>query len=81
VEVPSADKLGEIFDTISYAKGSIICRMMADFSSDKFKQILMTYMKNFQYKNATTSDLLSICDEIFYDSAIKPSKYLMPWIT
>jgi aminopeptidase N len=30
--VPKADDLMEIFDTISYAKGSVICRMLADFA-------------------------------------------------
>jgi aminopeptidase N len=34
--VPSADELDDIFDTISYAKGSVICRMAADFGGKKF---------------------------------------------
>jgi aminopeptidase N len=71
-----------IFDTISYAKGSVICRMMADFTGPKFKQILRAYMKRFQFKNATTADLIGICDEICgSETIIKPSEYLMPWIT
>jgi len=82
LEVPSADQLMNIFDTISYAKGSVICRMMADFTGSKFKQILQAYMKKFQFKNATTADLIGICDEICgLETIIKPSEYLMPWIT
>lgn len=32
LEVPDADQLMNIFDTISYAKGSIVCRMLAGFA-------------------------------------------------
>lgn len=82
MEVPSADKLEDIFDTISYAKGSVICRMLANFTGDKFQSILKAYMNKFLFKNAATADLLVICDEICgNDTPIKPSEYLMPWIT
>jgi len=48
--VPSADDLMNIFDIISYAKGSVICRMMSDFAEpERFKSILVTYMHRFKY--------------------------------
>ena len=66
--VPSADLLDDIFDTISYAKGSVICRMGADFGGAKFFEAIQKYMRTFKYKNATTDDLLetadSVCDKI-----------------
>ena len=40
LEVPSADELMNIFDTISYAKGSVCCRMLASFTGDCFLKCL-----------------------------------------
>jgi len=62
--VPSADKLNEIFDTISYAKGSVVCRMLAAFTGDSFLPCLKLYMDRYKYANATSRDLLSVCDEV-----------------
>lgn len=47
LEVPSAEKLMDIFDTITYAKGSILCRMLANFTGDTFTQCLKTYMHKY----------------------------------
>lgn len=47
VEVPKADDLMSVFDTISYAKGSVICRMLADYVDCDFKTILKNYMHKF----------------------------------
>jgi len=52
----------DIFDTISYAKGSVICRMLADFAQDSFLPCLKVYMETFKYKNASSKDLLNVCD-------------------
>ena len=43
LEVPSADNLNDIFDTISYAKGSVCCRMLAGFAKEKFYECLKQY--------------------------------------
>lgn len=60
--MPKADDLQSIFDTISYAKGSVLCRMLAAFTGDKFLDCLKAYIDKYKYKNANSSDLLSICD-------------------
>jgi len=54
----------DIFDTISYAKGSVICRMLASFTSDSFLDCLKEYIDKFKFKNATSADLLEVCDKI-----------------
>jgi aminopeptidase N len=41
VDVPDPNSLMEIFDTISYAKGSAICRMLHNYLGDSaFKRSL-----------------------------------------
>jgi aminopeptidase N len=47
--VPSPDELEDIFDTISYSKGSVVCRMGADFGGHKFFVAVRQYMKIFAY--------------------------------
>ena len=46
-EVLDVDKLQHIFDTISYAKGSIACKMLAEFTGSAFKECLKKYMHTY----------------------------------
>lgn len=66
VAVPEPDQLQSIFDTISYAKGSAICRMLYAYIGDDtlFFRCLKAYMEKFAYGSATTRDLLSVFDEV-----------------
>ena len=66
VNVPDPDSLMKIFDNISYAKGSVICRMISNYIGDPelFKACLTKYMHTFKFKCARTEDLLDIMDEV-----------------
>ena len=80
--VPSADKLMDIFDTITYAKGSILCRMLADFTGESFTECLKAYMHKYQFRNATSGDLFAVCDEVAGKRhGMLPSEFMMPWLT
>ncbi|VDP66584.1 unnamed protein product [Echinostoma caproni] len=58
VEVSSPDEIDEIFDTISYCKGSSLIHMVHAFLGDKaFREGLCTYLAKHAYANATTEDL------------------------
>ncbi len=78
VEVPDPDHLQSIFDTISYAKGSSICRMLVAFvGPEAFKEGLKLYMKRHRYGNTTTFDLLSALEE----ASQKPvTRTFKPWL-
>jgi aminopeptidase N len=95
VHVPAPDMLMSIFDTISYAKGSVICRMLAHYIGDDalFKSCLCDYMHKFSYKNAKTKDLLQVMDEktagkvpkifnsgVNAQDSLSVSDFIMPWI-
>jgi aminopeptidase N len=57
-EVPSPRNLPDIFDTISYAKGASIIRMLSFFvGKEKFRTAIMAYMEKFKYQNTKTKDL------------------------
>lgn len=72
----------DIFDIISYAKGSVLCRMLASFTGDTWSNCLKAYMDRFKYKNATSKDLLQVCDEIAGQRhPITASQFLTPWLT
>ncbi|OWA50569.1 Puromycin-sensitive aminopeptidase [Hypsibius exemplaris] len=60
IEVPVGhpDEVEEIFDAISYEKGASVIRMLFDFLGEEgFKAGLSKYLKDFEYRNATTLDL------------------------
>ncbi|KAK4580351.1 hypothetical protein LTR86_000554 [Recurvomyces mirabilis] len=60
IEVPVRDALevNQIFDAISYSKGSSVIRMLAShLGVEVFLQGVADYLKAHQYSNATTNDL------------------------
>lgn len=60
VEVPVQNpyEIREVFDHISYAKGAVVIRMLAEYlGEESFRQGLHLYLTRHAYGNATTSDL------------------------
>eukprot|EP01112_Ceratiomyxa_fruticulosa_P011130 TRINITY_DN2998_c0_g1_i1.p1 TRINITY_DN2998_c0_g1~~TRINITY_DN2998_c0_g1_i1.p1 ORF type:complete len:855 (-),score=219.95 TRINITY_DN2998_c0_g1_i1:139-2703(-) len=58
VDVQSSAQISEIFDAISYHKGSCVIRMLETYLGEKnFKQGLHNYLKKHEYGNAVTEDL------------------------
>ena len=58
VSVGPASEIAQIFDAISYCKGSAIIRMLCSHVGEAaFVQGLRSYLQEFKYANARTSDL------------------------
>eukprot|EP01012_Entosiphon_sulcatum_P043472 TRINITY_DN5779_c0_g1_i3.p1 TRINITY_DN5779_c0_g1~~TRINITY_DN5779_c0_g1_i3.p1 ORF type:complete len:674 (-),score=149.09 TRINITY_DN5779_c0_g1_i3:91-1845(-) len=58
VEVYHAHEVDEIFDAISYSKGSVVVRMIQSYvGAENFRKALVKYLAHFSYGNATTKDL------------------------
>lgn len=58
VKVNHPDEISEIFDMVSYAKGSAVIRMLAEYiGHDNFRNGLRHYLKKHSYKNTNTKDL------------------------
>ncbi|XP_030374192.1 aminopeptidase N-like [Scaptodrosophila lebanonensis] len=56
--VGSASTIGNLFDPITYRKGSVIIRMMHNFIGDEaFRRGLKTYLQHHAYGNANQRDL------------------------
>lgn len=73
IEIPVGhpDEINEIFDSISYAKGGSILRMLSDFIGiDNLKKGLYEYLTKFKYSNAVTEDLWE-CLQMFSDQPIQ----------
>jgi len=82
----------DIFDTISYAKGSVICRMLHSYLGETaFTECLRRYLTVFGGANAKTDDLLAIMDQEFGASILRArftaqsehvsvSAFIKPWI-
>ncbi len=58
VEVHHPDEIGEIFDMVSYAKGSAVIRQLAEYLGyETFRDGLRHYLKKHSYSNTKTVDL------------------------
>lgn len=58
VEVGHPSEVDEIFDAISYSKGSSVIRMLHDFVGDEdFRKGMRLYLSKHAYKNTSTEDL------------------------
>ncbi|CDS43300.1 puromycin sensitive aminopeptidase [Echinococcus multilocularis] len=65
VEVHSPDEVAEIFDAVSYEKGSSIIRMINDYvGPEKFMKGLQLYIQRHKYGNTTTDDLWNALSEV-----------------
>lgn len=76
IEVPvhHPNEINEIFDAVSYAKGSAVIRMLAGYlGKDKFKEGLQYYMKKHKYGNTHTVDLWDAFEKV----SRKPVKKIM----
>ncbi|XP_040370036.1 aminopeptidase M1 isoform X4 [Rosa chinensis] len=77
VEVHHARSVLEIFDAISYEKGSAVIRMLqAYLGDDIFQKSLSSYIKRYSEKNAKTEDLWSVLSE---ESGLKISEMMDDW--
>lgn len=79
VDVHHPSEIDEIFDDISYRKGSSIIRMLAAYlGAEDFRKGLSLYLKRHAYKNATTEDLWSALESV----SKKPVRSIMhAWTT
>ncbi len=74
VTVNHPNEISEIFDMVSYAKGSAVIRMLAEYiGHDHFRNGLRHYLKKHSYKNTNTVDLW----ESFEKVSKKPVKKIM----
>ena len=65
VKVNHPDEISEIFDMVSYAKGSAMIRQLAEYiGNDKFREGLQHYLKKHSYKNTDTKDLWDSFEKI-----------------
>jgi len=76
IEIPvhHPHEISEIFDSVSYAKGSTVIRMLADYIGEEaFKSGLSKYLKTHAYGNAATEDLW----RAFAEASGKPVEEMM----
>ncbi len=65
VTVHHPNEINEIFDMVSYAKGSAIIRQLAEYlGQDTFREGLRHYLKKHSYKNTNTVDLWNSFEKV-----------------
>ena len=74
VEITDPGRINEIFDAISYNKGSCVIRMIEEFLGEEvFRDGLRHYLNKFKYNNTITDDLWNSLEFI----SKKPVKEIM----
>ena len=77
-KVGTIKMIDTIFDTISYAKGSSVIKMLMHYIGiDNFRKSIATYLKKYMYKNTETSMLWECFDEI---TKLKISELMNEWV-
>lgn len=68
----SPDQITELFDSITYSKGSSVIRMLEDFVGPQaFRKAVENYLKTYRYKNAVTENLLQELEKLLPDLDVK----------
>jgi len=74
VEIGHPNQISQIFDAISYSKGSVVLRMMHGFlGEDSFQQGVSSYLMKHQYANAKQDDLWEALTEKAHNHQSIPS--------
>lgn len=76
IEIPvkNPHEIREVFDAITYSKGSVVCRMLEYYLGEEvFRGGLNLYLNRYRYGNAATTDLWQALEE--YSG--KPIKEMM----
>ena len=77
-EVKSPEEAEEMFDVLTYQKGSTVLRMFETFiGEENFKEGVRSYLKKYEYKNTHSSDLWN---ELTNSSSYNLSDILPTWI-
>lgn len=64
VEVHRPEEINEIFDSISYSKGSSVLRMLFCYLGEElFQKGIHEYLEKYKYSNARTEDLWKSLEE------------------
>ncbi|KAH8312017.1 hypothetical protein KR044_009049 [Drosophila immigrans] len=67
-KVENPDQITEIFDTITYSKGSSLVRMLEDFLGETiFRTAVTNYLNEYKYKNAVTDNFFTEIDKLELD--------------
>ena len=77
-EVKSPEEAEEMFDVLTYQKGSTVLRMFETFiGEENFKEGVRNYLNKYEYKNTHSSDLWN---ELTNSSSYNLSEILPTWI-
>lgn len=77
VPIKHAEEVEQVFDAISYCKGSTVVNMVqAILGKEKFQEGLQKYMSSYAYKNTETNDLWQAWTDV---SGIPVAKLMKTW--
>ncbi|KAK4269134.1 hypothetical protein QN277_022328 [Acacia crassicarpa] len=77
VEIQHARSVVEVFDAVSYEKGSTVIRMLQGYLGDEiFQKSLSTYIRKYQGQNAGTEDLWTVLSE---ESSVQVNSMMNTW--
>lgn len=75
VEIGHPNQISQIFDAISYSKGSVIIRMMHKFlGEESFQYGVSSYLKKHKYANAKQDDLWAALTEVSHKRLSLPEE-------
>ena len=72
VKIENNEMINDIFDEISYSKGSCLINYIIDYCGKKnFEKGIQKYLNEYKYKNTSSDDLYNILEEVSLRKGIK----------
>ena len=82
VEVKNPGEIDQIFDAISYDKGSSVIKMLENWMGEvTFQKGIKSYLKKYEYNNAETVDLWEELDKARDNNEIKIKDLMDSWVS
>lgn len=80
-DVQTSDEITGLFDSITYSKGSLVLRMLADVVGESvFNQGINNYLKTFRFRNTDQNDLWDSIETVSRNKyGLSVEKLMKPW--
>uniref|UniRef100_A0A3P8SJZ8 Aminopeptidase n=1 Tax=Amphiprion percula TaxID=161767 RepID=A0A3P8SJZ8_AMPPE len=82
-DIQTSDEIIGLFDSITYSKGSLMLRMLADVVGESvFNEGINSYLKTFRFRNTNQNDLWNSIEMVRRSKyGLSVEQLMTPWIT
>ena len=80
-KISGESNIKSVFDSVTYSKGSMVVRYLANILKKNFRKGMSMYLKKYAFSNANADDLFDVFDEVNNNKSINIKHIMTQWIT